>query len=232
MWRRRRPGVCVRALACALAARVAGALAAPRLLCDGPTPALLVDVDALGTDLSGAEAALAAAPRSSVREALFLHCRVTEAPAVVSTATAVARDATRRYEPVHLATLDAPLPAGGAFLCMGLNNHWDADYYWARSAGPNARKPAPGIGIVAAGAAATRVVRLDATDAAVAQTNDGKRSEWCDYLRVGDECDLIPNDPDAALALFEGRVFGVSRNGRPLGAEPFVSAESWLLPPV
>ena len=31
-----------------------------------------------------------------------------------------------------LARLDTPLPAGGAYLAMGLNNDYDASYYWAR----------------------------------------------------------------------------------------------------
>lgn len=58
------------------------------------------------------------------------------------------------------------------------------------------------------------------------QTNDGKRSEWCEYLKVGDEVDLIPNDILAALRAFDGAVVGIRRSGLPLGAEP-VTCGAW-----
>ena len=89
--------------------------------------------------------------------------------------------------------------------------------------GPNARKPAPGIGV--RGGKPAEILRLDAADATVIQTNDGKRSEWVDYLQVNDECDLVPLDPMAALRAFNGILVGVTRQGRPHGAEPLLSGE-------
>ena len=57
------------------------------------------------------------------------------------------------------------------------------------------------------------------------QTNDGKRSEWCEFLRAGDEVDIVPADPLAALASFgeECSVVAFTRACRPPGAEPVVA---------
>ena len=108
----------------------------------------------------------------------------------------------------------------------------DADYYWARSMGPRARYPAPGIGVRTSADGLTEVLRLPEAEAAALnpqggiQMNDGKRSEWCEYLKVGDEVDLIPNDAFAALRAFDGAVVGIRRSGLPLGAEP-VTCGAW-----
>jgi hypothetical protein len=54
-------------------------------------------------------------------------------------------------------------------------------------------------------------------------SNDGKRSEWADFLNVGDTVQLIPLN--ATRMLLESpfqRLIGVRRLGRPLGADPIV----------
>lgn len=62
-------------------------------------------------------------------------------------------------------------------------------------------------------------------------SNDGKRSEWVNFLRSGDNVQLLPSDPEDAIIQFikkRGRVFGVSSTGRPMGSEPQVVCE-WTI---
>lgn len=68
-------------------------------------------------------------------------------------------------------------------------------------------------------------------------SNDGKRSEWCNFLRRGDTVQLVPGDgQDSLLAFAERygggeeddgcvRAYGVTSEGRPLGSEPAVLCE-------
>jgi hypothetical protein len=64
-------------------------------------------------------------------------------------------------------------------------------------------------------------------------SNDGKRSEWVNFLRPHDQVQLVPEDAVRAwqqlgVAAADGghgprsHVFGVSSRGRPLGSEPMV----------
>lgn len=60
-------------------------------------------------------------------------------------------------------------------------------------------------------------------------SNDGKRSEWCNFLRPGDTVQLVPTgvstDGEIALMTFLekfGCIFGVSSEDRPMGSEPKV----------
>lgn len=216
------------------------------LLCDVPTPTVLIDVDAV----PDAFALLAAGDgldqlEDKLRGAIYLHARVTRRMIDSTRAGATGNLGGGRYHrdaSYAIAKLDAVLPPGGAFLAMGLNNHWDADYYWARSAGRNSNRAAPGIGVRAGSDRFVEVVRLSEGEAAAAQAgriqlnaeyrgggiqpNDGKWSEWVEFLKPGDEVDLVLLSPVAAIREApEGRVVGVSRAGRPLGAEPYVSAE-------
>jgi len=209
------------------------ALVSPtRHLCDVKTPAMLVDVDSI----PGGEAALGRLCAESdldglldrVADKVFLHGRVTE---LMPRTVRYHKDAS-----YTLCVLDCPLPTSGAFLSMGLNNHWDADYYWARSAGSSARLPVPGIGLRTTTAGETVIKRLGEVEAAAEATgygfnqfqpNDGKRSEWCEYLRPRDEVDLVPVGRllRCDLAMFGDRIVGVTRKERPLGAEPVVAGE-------
>jgi len=205
------------------------------LLCDLPTPALLIDVDAASDVRDLLERGrLPDFAREELGGAVYMHARVTQRLIDLTRASATAGELGggryHRDASYAIAALDVTLPPGGAVLVMGLNNHWDADYYWARSAGKNSNRPAPGIGIRASDGRA-QVVRLSEAEAVAesgggVQPNDGKWSEWVEYLKAGDEVDLVMSSPAAAIqAAPGGRVFGVSRAGRPLGAEPYVCGE-------
>ena len=199
-----------------------------RFLDEISTPALLVDVDLLaqrGVELPTLVRAaddddftLAAAASGAV----YVHS------SVISRAPPVPYHKDAQYT---ICELDCKLPPTGLTLCMGLNNHYDASYYWARSAGLGAALPAPGIGVRRAAAPSDRaeVVRLPESTLAASgiQTNDGKRSEWCEFLRAGEQVQLTPDEPLAALAstLWGDAIYGVSRTGRPPGAEPVVTQE-------
>jgi hypothetical protein len=71
---------------------------------------------------------------------------------------------------------------------------------------------------------------LDATETTEesSNSNDGKRSEWADFLRVGDTVELVPYSPSKVLlkSPFQ-RLIGVRRLGRPLGADPIVE-QIWM----
>ena len=117
-----------------------------------------------------------------------------------------------------LARLDTPLPAGGAYLAMGLNNDYDASYYWARHAGPSSRAAVPGIGVREGDLGLAEIFRLSEEEGrrqGNLQPNDGKWSEWCEFLKPGDQIDLVPTSALAALRAAGGALCGISRAGRP-----------------
>ena len=184
-----------------------------------PTPALLVDVD----ELPGGVEALPHAPRErreALRDALFVHARVV--------AAGKERAGFYKGRGAPLAELDVEL-AGDAYLATGLNNNWSYDnsYFWARTLGSGARRPAPGIGLDAIGdRTAVRWLRDDEPGAP--QTGDGKFSEWAEFLDVGDEVDLVPVDVDAWLDAHD-TAYLVTRELRPPGADPLVRAEPWVI---
>lgn len=227
---------------------VQGLAPTPMLLSDVPSPALVLELGifeanlaALGHHRMTMETALAALSEAEQRSALdgctFIHSSVR------STEERDASDALLGSGQAEiLAEIDAGLDAvgpGGCYLCLGLNNHHVMGYYWARSAGAGASMEAPGIGWRAReGGHCGELFRL--TDM---NTNDGKRSEWCDFLQRGDQIQLVPLDPYGALNLRREitgsesasltasyrRVFGVRREGRPRGAEPAVECAVDLL---
>lgn len=111
-------------------------------------------------------------------------------------------------------------------LVLGLNNHHVGSYYWARSAGAGAAMDAPGIVVDERG-----IVRWQSKEGPIdCNSNDGKRSEWVNFLRTGDTVQLLPEDAEAAIHQFarQGRVYGISSQGRPLGSEPEVVC-TWKL---
>ena len=135
-----------------------------QLLGDLRTPTLVVD---LGQSFDTAT--------SSLTDRIFVHARVAELEPA----------------PGLLARLDCTLEqcGGSGTLALGLNNDFgDAAYYWARAAGKGASMPTPRVsleeldGFVA--------LRRNTND----NTNDGKRSEWVNFLRVGGEVDILPDD--------------------------------------
>ena len=135
---------------------------------------------------------------------------------------------------------------GGAFLGIGLSNHHVGGYYWARGMGIGASLEAHGVAFrdVAETEDSSTFdggelywtkrdlesidndgsgVLRGATTENSSNSNDGKRSEWADFLVRGDTVQLIPYD--TTKVLFESgfqRIIGVRRMGRPLGADPIV----------
>ena len=142
---------------------------------------------------------------------------------------------------------------GGAFLGIGLSNHHVGGYYWARGMGIGASLEAHGVAfreveaeqLVSSSSAAhtqntggelywtkrgldptrgaSSAVSRGATTEESSNSNDGKRSEWADFLVHGDTVQLIPYNSTRVLreSVFD-RLVGVRRVGRPLGADPIV----------
>ncbi|KAL7471849.1 hypothetical protein ACHAXS_012173 [Conticribra weissflogii] len=131
--------------------------------------------------------------------------------------------------------LDPSLCSNSATLVLGLNNHHVGSYYWARSAGA-------GSSIFDGGSRGNKVKSsnsrrgilrwLDDDGPTLCNSNDGKRSEWVNFLREGDTVQLVPADgQDAVMSFVEknksssNRIFGISSEGRPMGSEPAVVCE-------
>lgn len=107
-----------------------------------------------------------------------------------------------------------------AQLVLGLNNHHVISYYWARSAGAGAAMEAPGVIL--------KGNRLEWQGSIQeCSSNDGKRSEWVNFLRAGDQVQLLPRDTHKAIRDLRW-IFGVSTEWRPLGSEPAAVCE-WKL---
>ena len=121
-------------------------------------------------------------------------------------------------------------------------NHHVGGYYWARGMGMGASLPAHGIHVrpVSGDGGAQdnnadysyselywkkRGPGSDAmeTTEESSNSNDGKRSEWADFLVIGDTVQLVPEHVASVLndSPFEF-LLGVRRIGRPLGADPIV----------
>ncbi|CAB9502256.1 expressed unknown protein [Seminavis robusta] len=127
----------------------------------------------------------------------------------------------------------------GAYLGLGLANHHVGGYYWARSMGIGASLPAHGIYFGPPSANDDNPLHGELTwkkrgpgDPAEtteesSNSNDGKRSEWADFLKVGDTVQLVPFDPlsilmEASTSCSFNVLLGLRRAGRPLGADPIV----------
>ena len=131
-----------------------------------------------------------------------------------------------------LAELDLPpslCGSDGARLVLGLNNHHVGSYYWARSAGAGSSMDAIGVDFVDDSSDAGVLCWEDEGGPTACNSNDGKRSEWCNFLRRGDTVQLVPmgcTGEDALVAFLDqdqaGCVFGVSSENRPMGSEPEV----------
>ena len=135
----------------------------------------------------------------------------------------------------------AELDLGGELVCpenvpelvMGINNHHVGSYYWARSAGMGASMEAPGIayrilehGTVAGTGKGS--LHWQGDGPLDCNSNDGKRSEWVNFLRTGDLVQLLPHCFEDGIMAFEQGdcpIFGFSSIGRPLGSEPRVVCE-------
>lgn len=221
------------------------------LLSDLPTPSLVLDVYAIqryiGTDilpplelrhynavlmpadpLNGLQINSVAPPSDilSLPDAYpisYLHCTVTRARDEIDP---ISDDLPTTF----LAEIDWKPADLKAKLVLGLNNHHVGSYYWARASGAGAAMEAPGI-FLDAHNSERGILRwaspLGPTDC---NSNDGKRSEWVNFLRKRDTVQLLPADAEAAVHRFANkeRVYGITAKGRPLGSEPEVVC-TWKL---
>lgn len=158
-----------------------------------------------------------------------------------------------------LAEIDLPYTLGiHSQLVMGINNHHVGGYYWARSAGMGASMEAPGIAFRPSGGEIENnenhmdmekngMLCWEGTGPLDCNSNDGKRSEWVNFVKVGDSVQLLPDcledcimgflemdldqDPDLDRdlnsttdedSLCKYHIYGFSSRGRPLGSEPIV----------
>mmetsp|Transcript_11766 Transcript_11766/g.18054 ORF Transcript_11766/g.18054 Transcript_11766/m.18054 type:complete len:292 (+) Transcript_11766:188-1063(+) len=144
--------------------------------------------------------------------------------------------------------LDPTLCCNDAHLVLGLNNHHVGSYYWARSAGAGSSMEAPGVGYDSNKSNSKGVLRwLDEGGPTACNSNDGKRSEWVNFLRKQDTVQLLPRNGQFTLLEFykrygqslsssidedgkggkgtSTRIFGISNEGRPMGSEPAVVCE-------
>ena len=124
--------------------------------------------------------------------------------------------------------LDVPpqLETSDAHLVLGLNNHHVGSYYWARSAGAGAAMEAPGFVLQQ-----SKLLWESNQGFIDCNSNDGKRSEWVNFLRPGDQVQLRPKNTEAFITkdcFGDTVIYGVSAVGRPLGSEPVVVCK-WVL---
>jgi hypothetical protein len=125
-----------------------------------------------------------------------------------------------------LAQLDSPPHIQDVTqLVLGLNNHHVGSYYWARSAGAGAAMEAPGVMV-----SETSCLQWKSNEGFIeCNSNDGKRSEWVNFLQKGDTVQLLLllqkpeqiSDKETSI-LKKLPIFGVSSKGRPMGSEPEV----------
>jgi hypothetical protein len=137
------------------------------------------------------------------------------------------------------------------YLGIGLANHHVGGYYWARGMGIGASLPAHGISVRRRTDITTSTsgevehrgrgelywkkrgagTNAYETTEESSNSNDGKRSEWADFLQVGDAVQLVPTNatnilwPPRPLSSLPSQfqyLVGVRRQGRPLGADPIV----------
>jgi len=142
-------------------------------------------------------------------------------------------DVTSNDDPTFLAELDLTpaLSSQKATLVMGINNHHVGSYYWARAAGMGASMEAPGISF-GSSCGKKGILRWDGDGPLDCNSNDGKRSEWVNFVRVRDNVQMLPDCmEDAIMAFVESfeadedggcRIYGFSSQGRPMGSEPVV----------
>ena len=105
----------------------------------------------------------------------------------------------------------------------------------ARSSGSGSTMEAPGVRYVDGGNN-SGILQWDNSGPHASNSNDGKRSEWVNFLRKGDKVQLIPISAEESLVEFIKyfdnlgqneciRVYGVTTDGRPLGSDPSVVCE-------
>ena len=202
------------------------------LLSDLPTPTLLLELSLAdgaipeGATLDDILEDPTKFPPSALNGALFVHTQVT---------STIKRDSVTQQmgsgKSFDICEVDiSEIPGDGAYLGIGLANHHVGGYYWARGMGMGASLPAHGISFDQGrlywkkrGPGDARLTTEDNSN-----SNDGKRSEWADFLAVSDTVQLVPNSVDQILKSESfSSLLGVRRIGRPLGADPIVE-KVWI----
>jgi len=205
------------------------------LLSDIPTPCLIMELSlaentAEGVDMDEILSSMVGDSSTvSLDGCLFVHTRVTD----TTERDEITREKGSGKSSI-ICNVDVPpewIP-GGAYLGIGLANHHVGGYYWARGMGMGASLPAHGVNFGLSDD--MKVGRLfwkkrgpgmDAmeTTEESSNSNDGKRSEWADFLSVGDTVQLIPYQTSEVLCSSKfDTILGMRRIGRPLGADPIV----------
>ena len=220
------------------------------LLSDLPTPSLLIELSLAEDAVSNNSMESSSSDHSplltdvlndpirthSLNGLLFVHTQITD--------TSVRDTITRRQGSGHsqvIGRIDVSpeLVSGGAYLGIGLANHHVGGYYWARGLGTGASLPAHGVFLRPYESKNTddedkeggelywkkRGAGKNAVDTTEdsSNSNDGKRSEWADFVVVGDTVQLVPEDTPGVLNDSQFmKLFGMRRIGRPRGADPIV----------
>lgn len=207
-----------------------------------PTPTLLIELslaeNAIEGDPQGLDEFLQTENLAALDGCLFVHTIVVD----TSVRDLINADLGSGKSPVvgTLDTVGAEHLPGGAYLGIGLSNHHVGGYYWARGMGIGASLWAHGVVFResesedaggelfwdrrgADPATVEAALVQGGTTYTSSNSNDGKRSEWADFLVKGDTVQLIPHDVTKVLrASSFKRLLGVRRTGRPLGADPIV----------
>mmetsp|Transcript_3378 Transcript_3378/g.5036 ORF Transcript_3378/g.5036 Transcript_3378/m.5036 type:complete len:275 (-) Transcript_3378:168-992(-) len=201
------------------------------LLSDLPTPSLLLELSLADSAASCSldEFLQNQSSYDALDGALFVHTTITD--------TSV-RDAITKEEgsgkslvigEIDVCPNDIIVPC---YLGIGLANHHAGGYYWARGMGMGASLPAPGICVRPASVDNDRGElywkkrepgqNAKETTEESSNSNDGKRSEWADFVVCGDTVQLVPTSSILSSCTLFAQLLGVRRIGRPLGADPIV----------
>ena len=213
------------------------------MLCDVPTPALILDCTTFRRSGLQLGECIETLTDPSFEGLLYVHTAVLQGRdaqsygAVGTTTRGASTAGTRVVDATVLARLDASRAQCGlsAYVGLGLNNHFTGGYYWGRCSGPGAALPAPGVSVDDDREGQLQLVRTEGEE----NSNDGKRSEWCEFLVSGDQIQLPvrANELAASGSACFKELVGICRDGDggvPPGAEPRVEAvwtrsegESW-----
>lgn len=211
------------------------------LLSDLPTPSLLLELSLAESATSDCLNEFLQNPSNSnatLDGALFIHTTITD----TSIRDAITQDVGSGKSLV-IGEIDiSPDDIGvSSYLGIGLANHHVGGYYWARGMGMGASLPAPGIDVrssISSSGGVEKTVTdnrgelywkkrdpgqnaMETTEES-SNSNDGKRSEWVDFVARGDTVQLVPTSSILSSCALFPKLLGVRRIGRPLGADPIV----------
>jgi len=214
------------------------------LLSNLPTPSLLIEMSlAEGTidaDSSASLENILNDPNSNylLNGSVFVHTQIMD----TSVRDAITQQqGSGKSHIICQVDVSPELIPGGAYLGIGLANHLVGGYYWARGLGIGASLPAHGVFLTSCNDESEneeygelywkkrgpgRNAKENTEESS--NSNDGKRSEWADFVMVGDTVQLVPENTTEVLSYSRfSTLLGVRRIGRPLGADPIVE-KKWV----